>query len=645
MLTPEQQNNDAVQMEREDFEATCAKIGDQLAELSSVDVPAPGYRARTEQFSPEDVDFASNTWLLRILDVQGWLNPSSEVSKATAEGEPANCARELFVAIGASNPQECYQLVGDVAAITSIGAELLGARLDIARQLQLSYLEHLETHSRKEAKEQWAEAWDEESDTEVPAPEPIRAKSDTWRISDFWGRASHNQLNLTPSYQRGDVWPTRDAQKLIESILRGIPLPSIILLKPKSDGRVASRWEVVDGKQRLTSILRFMGEHPKAVERVSQADREHPGKNLKELFKTDYRKFKRQWKLVLGEALTERKEAEYYYPFRLPQSSPALQGVLAPLAGRYYKEIQEYLIEVGDGRETVKDVFEMASVYKVAIIEYSDATPRQIHEVFHLYNRQGKHLNAEEIRNALFHEVDLVRLVLVASGDNPDVATLAAYVSSGNRELLVEISRHLDEYRFGAARYRRTKLLSWLYALLLQPSESNGALVVRSTAKQIDSLFSAISEDRQGIGTSHRLAEYAVLNGLVSDTAKCFESHSSADCWDPAFKDDDKGQKWQELQLVASLLGVFLLGEVSEDTLDVLDQHRDGLLAFTKAHRRPVKTQNATQWSFIGEVALGILATTKVDLDNLNTVLLRKYGISCLPTLKAAQARYTLDRP
>ena len=43
--------------------------------------------------------------------------------------------------------------------------------------------------------------------------------------------------------------------------------------------------------------------------------------------------------------------------------------------------------------------------YKFPVIIYKKVTSEQIHEVFSLYNKQGKHLNAEEIRNALYHHL------------------------------------------------------------------------------------------------------------------------------------------------------------------------------------------------------------------------------------------------
>lgn len=57
---------------------------------------------------------------------------------------------------------------------------------------------------------------------------------------------------LNPEYQRHYVWDDQKASQLIESILLGIPLPTIYL--SEEDGTD----EVVDGQQRLTTIISFI---------------------------------------------------------------------------------------------------------------------------------------------------------------------------------------------------------------------------------------------------------------------------------------------------------------------------------------------------------------------------------------------------
>ncbi len=83
-------------------------------------------------------------------------------------------------------------------------------------------------------------------------------RPETKTITDLVNLYSGEQLNLEPGFQRQSVWVERDRSKLIESILRNYPLPAIFLYRREEDGRII--YDVIDGKQRLESILMFMGE-------------------------------------------------------------------------------------------------------------------------------------------------------------------------------------------------------------------------------------------------------------------------------------------------------------------------------------------------------------------------------------------------
>ncbi len=63
------------------------------------------------------------------------------------------------------------------------------------------------------------------------------------------------ELDLHPEFQRFFRWKQAQKSKLIESILLGIPLPSIFVFQ-RTDGV----WDVIDGLQRLSTILEFAGE-------------------------------------------------------------------------------------------------------------------------------------------------------------------------------------------------------------------------------------------------------------------------------------------------------------------------------------------------------------------------------------------------
>ena len=63
-------------------------------------------------------------------------------------------------------------------------------------------------------------------------------------------------LNLSPPYQRGDVWGTTRRVNFLRSLLMGVPIASVIV-----NDRFAAEWAaeleiaVIDGKQRCTTIL------------------------------------------------------------------------------------------------------------------------------------------------------------------------------------------------------------------------------------------------------------------------------------------------------------------------------------------------------------------------------------------------------
>src|SRR4051812_15095269 len=59
-------------------------------------------------------------------------------------------------------------------------------------------------------------------------------------------------LNLRPEYQRRLVWDRTKKSRFIESLLMNIPVPPVFLYETD-----LSRYEVMDGQQRLNTIVEF----------------------------------------------------------------------------------------------------------------------------------------------------------------------------------------------------------------------------------------------------------------------------------------------------------------------------------------------------------------------------------------------------
>jgi Protein of unknown function DUF262 len=61
-------------------------------------------------------------------------------------------------------------------------------------------------------------------------------------------------IDIAPEYQRHFKWDTTRQSALIESLILGIPIPSLFMATNPN-----SSWEVIDGLQRLTSLINFIG--------------------------------------------------------------------------------------------------------------------------------------------------------------------------------------------------------------------------------------------------------------------------------------------------------------------------------------------------------------------------------------------------
>lgn len=68
-------------------------------------------------------------------------------------------------------------------------------------------------------------------------------------LLNWWGKKL-----IVPDFQRSFVWNQKQASEFVDSILRGLPVPSIFFY----DDTEKNRLLVIDGQQRLTSLFRFI---------------------------------------------------------------------------------------------------------------------------------------------------------------------------------------------------------------------------------------------------------------------------------------------------------------------------------------------------------------------------------------------------
>ena len=95
---------------------------------------------------------------------------------------------------------------------------------------------------------------DDEGDFVGNLPSDIQFAMADRGLSELKRWFDEGDLVIDPEWQRNFVWNTKQASKLIESFILNIPIPVIYLAKTRDE-----KYEVIDGRQRLTSVFDFLG--------------------------------------------------------------------------------------------------------------------------------------------------------------------------------------------------------------------------------------------------------------------------------------------------------------------------------------------------------------------------------------------------
>ena len=84
-------------------------------------------------------------------------------------------------------------------------------------------------------------------------PEDIKVSTTTILVDQIITRLRHQEIDLSPDFQRLEVWKDTQRSRLIESLLLRIPIPVFYV---SADER--NNWSVVDGVQRMSTVKRFL---------------------------------------------------------------------------------------------------------------------------------------------------------------------------------------------------------------------------------------------------------------------------------------------------------------------------------------------------------------------------------------------------
>ena len=178
----------------------------------------------------------------------------------------------------------------------------------------------------------------------------LNRDTNTINVATFWENHKLKKYNYDPSYQRRSVWSEEKQSFFIDSLLKNFPIPPIFLRQKINNETGATTYDVIDGKQRLTSIINFLNND------IPVAD--------------------------------ENESESSFHDTRI--------------AGVYFKDFDNEPLQEYKGR-----------LWRYVIpVEYIDTAEESvIDNLFDRLNRNGEPLTGQELRKAKYHTTALLKLV------------------------------------------------------------------------------------------------------------------------------------------------------------------------------------------------------------------------------------------
>lgn len=177
--------------------------------------------------------------------------------------------------------------------------------------------------------------------------EVFKRRKGVWTIAEYWKNHKLGKISYSPKFQRESVWSEENQSYFIDSLVKGIPCPPIFLHEMIDTQTGEITYEIIDGKQRLESIKRFLGNEIPIID-VSSID-----------------------------------------------SAPLL---IEEVEGKFFSDLVDKL-------EIYRTNFWSYEI----LIEYVNSPGKGVVEqIFDRLNRNGETLKGQELRNAQFHDSNLM---------------------------------------------------------------------------------------------------------------------------------------------------------------------------------------------------------------------------------------------
>lgn len=121
------------------------------------------------------------------------------------------------------------------------------------------------------------EAFYADDTNQVPPPD-IVTFNELRSCADLVRMYKQGTLEIQPEFQRHVVWRTPSQTRFIDSLIKGLPVPSMCFSHDYSTGN----WQVIDGLQRITAIIRFLSEDDWRLSNLEDIDPQIAGKSTRE---------------------------------------------------------------------------------------------------------------------------------------------------------------------------------------------------------------------------------------------------------------------------------------------------------------------------------------------------------------------------
>ena len=122
-----------------------------------------------------------------------------------------------------------------------------------------------------------------ESDSNQVPPADIVAYNELRSCADLFRMYRDGILEIRPEFQREVVWQTPAQTRFLDSLIKQLPIPSMCF---SLDYRT-QKWQVIDGLQRMWSIIEFLGTGDWRLSRLEDVDPMISGKQIREFRNSD----------------------------------------------------------------------------------------------------------------------------------------------------------------------------------------------------------------------------------------------------------------------------------------------------------------------------------------------------------------------